>query len=113
MGLKMPEKRSVIKEPIQVKMLGFEVINKEAKPTGSILVPKQWINKWVRVVRLDTKIEMAERKHVAKKPRQIEMMGFEVIEKKVGRHTPIPMQGRIYVPKEWAGKSVRVIRLED
>ena len=44
-----------------------------------------------------------------KKPMRIEMQGFEVVEK-------VAVKGgnsaRIYVPKKWEGKKVRVVLIE-
>ena len=44
-----------------------------------------------------------------KKPIQIKMEGFEVVEKKakVGGNS-----GRIYVPKHWIGKKIRAVLIE-
>jgi len=50
-------RKSVAKKPMRVTMLGFEVVEKMAMPCASsarILVPKHWINKRVRAVRLDS-----------------------------------------------------------
>ena len=46
----------VAEKPIEMRMLGFEVIEKVAKPCATsarILVPREWIGKRVRAVRLD------------------------------------------------------------
>lgn len=51
-----PEKRSVAEKPMEIRMLGFEVVDKVAKPCATsarILVPKGWVGKRVRAVRLD------------------------------------------------------------
>jgi putative transposon-encoded protein len=48
--------RSTAVEPAEIKMLGFEVVEKMAMPCSSsarILVPKHWVGKRVRAVRLD------------------------------------------------------------
>ena len=44
-----------------------------------------------------------------KKPIQIKMEGYEVIEKKAERGGN---SARIYVPKHWIGKKVRVVLIE-
>ena len=44
-----------------------------------------------------------------KKPIQLTMDGFEVIEKSVEKGGN---SGRIYVPKKWIGKKVRIILIE-
>jgi len=48
--------KTVAKEPMEIKMLGYEVVEKVAKPCATsarILVPKDWVGKRVRAVRLD------------------------------------------------------------
>lgn len=50
MALKTPQK------PVNMRMDGYEMLEKVAKPSGTtarVLVPKHWIGKLVRVVRLD------------------------------------------------------------
>jgi putative transposon-encoded protein len=50
------EKRSVAEEPMEIRMLGYEVVEKVAKPCATsarILVPKDWVGKRVKAVRLD------------------------------------------------------------
>lgn len=46
---------------------------------------------------------------MAKKPIKMELEGFEVVEK-------VPVKGgnsgRVYVPKEWIGKKVKIILTE-
>jgi len=52
----MPAKREVADEPMQIQMQGYEVIDKVARQCATsarVLVPKDWIGKRVRVVRLD------------------------------------------------------------
>jgi putative transposon-encoded protein len=52
----MARRRSVAREPVTLTMSGFEVVEKVAKPCASsarILVPRHWIGKRVRAVRLD------------------------------------------------------------
>ena len=52
----MSDQKTVAQEPIDIHMLGYEVIEKVAKPCATsarIIVPKDWIGKRVRVVRLD------------------------------------------------------------
>ena len=48
--------RSVAEKPMEIRMLGFEVVEKVAKrcaTSARILVPKAWVGKRVRAVRLD------------------------------------------------------------
>jgi len=43
-------------EPIELHMWGYEVVEKTAKPCATsarVLVPKHWIGKRVRIVRVD------------------------------------------------------------
>lgn len=43
-------------KPVSMKMEGYEVVEKVAKPSGTtarILVPRDWIGKRVRAVRVD------------------------------------------------------------
>ena len=50
------EKKSVAEEPMEIWMLGYEVVEKVAKPCATsarILVPKDWVGKRVKAVRLD------------------------------------------------------------
>jgi putative transposon-encoded protein len=52
----MPREKSVAKKPMRMVMEGFEVVEKVAMPCASsarILVPKHWVKKRVRAVRLD------------------------------------------------------------
>jgi len=45
-----------LKEPIEMKMSGFEVVEKTAESSGTsgrIYVPKKWIGKKVRAVLLE------------------------------------------------------------
>jgi putative transposon-encoded protein len=49
-------KKSVADEPVTFTMTGFEVVEKEAKPCATsarVLVPRHWIGKRVRAVRID------------------------------------------------------------
>ncbi len=49
-------KRDVSEQPIEIWMEGYEVVEKIAKPcatSASVLVPKGWIGKKVRIVRLE------------------------------------------------------------
>lgn len=41
---------------------------------------------------------------------QVKMEGYEVVQKKA---TPGGHSGRIYVPKNWIGKKVRAVLIED
>lgn len=48
--------KSVAKKPARITMFGFEVVEKMAMPcatSGRILVPRHWVGKRVRAVRLD------------------------------------------------------------
>ena len=52
----MPEEKTIAQKPIDIHMQGYEVIEKVAKQCATsarIIVPKDWIGKRVRVVRLD------------------------------------------------------------
>jgi len=57
----MDERRSrnnapVANKPAEIKMLGYEIVEKIAMPCSSsarILVPKHWVGKRVRAVRVD------------------------------------------------------------
>jgi putative transposon-encoded protein len=52
----MSDERSIAKKPMEITMQGFEVVEKIAKPCATsarIIVPKEWIGKRVRVIRLD------------------------------------------------------------
>lgn len=43
-------------EPMEIRMKGYEVVEKVAKPCATsarILVPKSWVGKKVRAVRLE------------------------------------------------------------
>jgi len=54
--MKWSESRSVAEKPMKIRMLGYEVVEKVAKPCATsarILVPKDWVGKRVRAVRLD------------------------------------------------------------
>jgi len=44
-----------------------------------------------------------------KKEVKIELLGFEMLEKKVNKSGN---SGRVYVPVEWVGKKVKIILLE-
>ena len=49
-------KKEIAKKPMEIRMTGYEVVEKEAKKCATsarVLVPKHWIGKRVRVVRLD------------------------------------------------------------
>jgi putative transposon-encoded protein len=51
-----PQKKSVAEEPMEIKMTGYEVVEKIAKPCATsarILVPRDWVGKRIRAVRLD------------------------------------------------------------
>jgi putative transposon-encoded protein len=52
---------------------------------------------------------MSEEKTVAQKPFEIQMQGYEVIEKIA---KPCATSARIIVPRDWIGKRVRVVRLD-
>jgi len=56
----MDERRSrntsVANKPAEIKLLGYEIVEKIAMPcssSGRILVPKHWVGKRVRAVRVD------------------------------------------------------------
>jgi len=52
----MPEKKSVAEKPMEIAMQGFEVVEKVAMrcaTSARILVPRDWVGKRVRAVRLD------------------------------------------------------------
>jgi len=49
-------KKTVAQEPMEIKMTGYEVVEKIAKPCATsarILVPRDWVGKRIRAVRLD------------------------------------------------------------
>lgn len=51
----MPRK-SAIKAPMEIKMEGYEVVEKIAMPSGTtarVLVPRHWIGKRVKVIRVE------------------------------------------------------------
>jgi putative transposon-encoded protein len=53
---KKSKPRPKIARAIDLKMRGYEVVEKVAMPSGTsarVLVPRHWIGKRVRVVRLD------------------------------------------------------------
>jgi len=48
--------KHVIQKPVSMEMEGYEIIEKVAKPSGTtarVLVPRHWIGKKVRVVRVE------------------------------------------------------------
>ena len=52
----MTEEKTVTQKPFEIQMQGYEVVEKVAKPCATsarIIVPRDWIGKRVRVVRLD------------------------------------------------------------
>ena len=52
----MSEEKTVAQNPFEIQMQGYEVVEKVAKPCATsarIIVPRDWIGKRVRVVRLD------------------------------------------------------------
>jgi hypothetical protein len=52
----MPEEKTTAQKPFEIQMQGYEVVEKIAKPCATsarIIVPRDWIEKHVRVVRLD------------------------------------------------------------
>ena len=52
----MSDGKTVAQKPIEIAMTGFEVVEKVAKPCATsarIIVPKDWVGKRVRVVRID------------------------------------------------------------
>ena len=53
--------------------------------------------------------DMSEEKTVAQKPFEIQMQGYEVVEKVA---KPCATSARIIVPRDWIGKRVRVVRLD-
>jgi putative transposon-encoded protein len=56
MSVSVSEKKTVAEEPMEIRMTGYEVVEKMAKPCATsarILVPRGWIGKRVRAVRLD------------------------------------------------------------
>jgi len=49
-------KKSVQDAPMEIKMVGYEVVEKVAKPCATsarILVPVHWIGKRVKAIRVD------------------------------------------------------------
>jgi putative transposon-encoded protein len=54
--ISMFDGKSVAEKPMEIRMLGYEVVEKVAKSCATsarILVPKDWVGKQVRAVRLD------------------------------------------------------------
>lgn len=52
----MSKRKKISKEPMEIRMKGYEVVEKIAKPCATsarVLVPKHWREKRVRAVRLD------------------------------------------------------------
>ncbi len=49
------------------------------------------------------------KRKVSEKPMDIQMQGYEVIEKVVTQHAT---SAKVLVPRHWIGKKVRVVRLE-
>jgi putative transposon-encoded protein len=52
----MSKDASTAQKPFEIQMQGYEVVEKVAKPCANsarIIVPRDWIGKRVRVVRLD------------------------------------------------------------
>ncbi len=48
--------KNVVDEPMEIRLLGFEVVEKTAKQCATsarVLVPKAWIGKRVKIVRLE------------------------------------------------------------
>jgi len=48
--------KGVIEKPVSIQMEGYELVEKTARPSGTtarVLVPRHWIGKRVRVVRLE------------------------------------------------------------
>lgn len=49
-------KKSVKHAPMSIKMVGYEVVEKVAMPcatSGRILVPKHWVGKMVKAIRVE------------------------------------------------------------
>lgn len=49
-------KKNVIEKPMEIRMMGYEAVEKTAKQCATsarVLVPKGWIGKRVKVVRLE------------------------------------------------------------
>lgn len=49
------------------------------------------------------------KRKVSEKPMDIQMQGYEVIEKVVTQHAT---SAKVLVPRHWIGKKVRAVRLE-
>jgi putative transposon-encoded protein len=52
----MTEEKTITQKPFEIQMQGYEVVEKIAKPCATsarIIVPRDWIGKRVRVIRLD------------------------------------------------------------
>jgi putative transposon-encoded protein len=49
------------------------------------------------------------KRKVSEKPMDIQMQGYEVIEKVVTQHAT---SAKVLVPRHWMGKKVRAVRLE-
>jgi putative transposon-encoded protein len=48
--------KRVVEKPVSIQMEGYEIVEKTAKASGTtarVLVPRHWIGKRVRVVRLE------------------------------------------------------------
>jgi len=56
MSVPASEKKNPAEEPMEIRMMGYEVVEKMAKPCATsarILVPRSWLGKRVRAVRPD------------------------------------------------------------
>jgi putative transposon-encoded protein len=52
----MSKNQTLDKKPITITIQGYEVVEKTAKPCATsarIIVPKDWIGKKVKIIRLD------------------------------------------------------------
>ena len=49
----LTRKRSIAERPMDIRMKGYEVVEKTAMQSSTSAVPKDWIGKRVRAVRVD------------------------------------------------------------
>lgn len=102
---------NVLSQPIRMELVGFSLLQKnviKSGTSGRIYVPKEWINKKVRVI-LASSLPVMSGIASEDLPTRISIDGFEVVEKIV---LPGGNSGRLYLPKHWIGSTVCAVLIQ-
>lgn len=99
--------------PDQYAVSGYETITKDVTVgggAGHALVPKTWLGDRVKVIRLTHGTDRPLSPITQDNAGRYIVPGYSLVDKQVG---PVGAGAHIYVPKEWVGDRVQIVRVSD